>query len=149
MKAAEWIDRVKVAQGWTSDYRVAKQLGFSPNTISQYRTHGTLLDETIALKVADALGEQPEIILLDQAIERSKTDEAKTALSRVLKRLGGVAACALIATVSVAPGPAQASASTDSLYIMSNGKRRRVRSAIDSAMRALCGAPGPNSMAFA
>ena len=110
MKAADWIDRVRAQKEWSSDYRVAKELGFRASTISQYRSHGGTLDENIALKIAAALDEQPEIILLDQAIERSKNDEARSALSRALKRLGGVAACALIATVSVAPNPAQASA---------------------------------------
>ncbi|CAN7411563.1 hypothetical protein [Acidovorax sp. LjRoot194] len=120
MKAADWIDRVRAQKEWSSDYRVAKELGFRASTISQYRSHGGTLDESIALKIAAALDEQPEIILLDQAIERSKNDEAKSALSRALKRLGGVAACALVATTLVAPQPAQASGSTESLYIMLN-----------------------------
>lgn len=89
MKAADWIDRVKAAKGWESDYRVAKTLGFNPNTISNYRAHGTPMDESIAIKVADALGEKPEIILVDQMIERSKSDVARTAWSTLLGQLGG------------------------------------------------------------
>lgn len=89
MKAAEWIDRVKQKRGWESDYRVAKELGFRANTISQYRAHGTTLDDGIALKVAEALGEKPEIVLLDQAVERSRNDAARSALGKVLARLVG------------------------------------------------------------
>ena len=111
MKAAEWIDRLKAARGWESDYRVAKELKVRPQTISRYRSDNSTFDESIAVKVADSLGEKPEIILVDQLIERSTNDDAKTALSRVLKRLGGVAACALIATVSVAPSSGQAAPS--------------------------------------
>lgn len=98
MKAADWIDRVKTVRGWDSDYRVAKELGFRPNTISQYRSHGTTLDDAIAIKVASALGEPPEVVLIDQAMERSKSDEARTALAGLLRRLGGVAASILLAT---------------------------------------------------
>lgn len=129
MKASEWIDRVKIAHGWESDYRVAKELGFRPNTISQYRSHGGTLDEVIALKVAKSLGEQPEMILLDQAMERSKNDEARGALQRVLARLGGIAAGVLVAVgVGGTPAPAAASQSvaTDAgLYIMFNRRKPR------------------------
>lgn len=87
MKAAEWIDRVKAARGWTSDYRVAKELGFNPNTISNYRANGTPMDEAIAIKVAEALGEKPEAVLLDQFAERVKDQAISTALSKVAKSL--------------------------------------------------------------
>lgn len=125
MKAAEWIDRVKKQHGWDSDYRVAKELGFSRNTIGNFRGgRAQTMDEETALKVAHALGEQPEMILLDQAMERSKNDEARGALQRVLARLGGIAAGVLVAVgVSGTPAPAAAAqsfAADGGLYIMFN-----------------------------
>lgn len=87
MKAAEWIDRVRASRGWESDYRVAKELGFRASTISQYRTNGGTLDDAIAVKVASVLGEPLEIVLLDQAAERARTEEARSALSGLLARL--------------------------------------------------------------
>lgn len=87
MKAYEWIDRLKVKNGWESDYRVAKELGFKPNTISTYRAHGTPMDEVIAIKVASALGERPEAVLLDQYAERTKNDEARSILSKMATEL--------------------------------------------------------------
>jgi len=117
MKAAEWIDKLKAQRGLTSDYKAAQALGVSRNTISNYRGGARqTFDDAMALKVAAMLDEQPEILLLDQAIERAKNEEAKTVLTRVLQRLGGVAACALIATVSIAPNPVQASALDRSVY---------------------------------
>lgn len=97
MKAAEWINRVKKARGWESDYRVAKELGFKANTISMYRTHGGTMDDTIALKVANSLEIDPAIVLADQAMERSKDAEARGAWATILQRLGGVAATILVA----------------------------------------------------
>ena len=123
MDAANWIDRVKTANGWESDYRAAKELRLSRNTISTYRGGpGKTMDEDTAVKVAAALGAKPEIVLIDQLVERSRNDEAKAAFSKVLKRLGGVAAGALLAVgIGGAPAPAQAASnlySSATLYIM-------------------------------
>ena len=87
MKAADWIDRVKKAKGWESDYRVAKELGFKANTISTYRAHGTPMDEAIALKVAEALGVEPAGVLIDQLAERSKFPDVRSALQKVAATL--------------------------------------------------------------
>ena len=87
MKAAEWIDRVKMSRGWESDYRVAKELGFKPNTISSYRAHGTPMDEKIAIKVAEALGVEPAAVLIDQLAERSKDERVSSALHQVARQL--------------------------------------------------------------
>lgn len=87
MKAAEWIDRVKKARGWDSDYRVAKELGCKPNTISTYRKSGGPMDEGIAISVARALGERPEAVLLDQYAERTKNPEVRSALTAAARQL--------------------------------------------------------------
>ena len=87
MKASEWIDRVKLARGWPSDYRAAKELGCKANTISSYRAHGGPMDENIALEVAKALGERPEAVLLDQYAERTKNPAVRSALTRAARDL--------------------------------------------------------------
>lgn len=133
MKAAAWIDRVKTAHHWESDYRVSKELGLSRNTISNYRAgRSDTMDDDTAVKVATALGAAPELVLIDQAVERSKSEAARTALGAALRRLGGVAASVAMAAgigVSVgSPSPANAStgaASGPSLYIMSSARKRR------------------------
>lgn len=87
MKAAEWIDRVKTANGWDSDYKAAQALGLSRTTISMLRSKQSTFDEDTALKVAGALGERPEAIILDQAAERVKSPEVRAALLAAAKRL--------------------------------------------------------------
>jgi transcriptional regulator with XRE-family HTH domain len=96
MKAAAWIDRLKNAHGWESDYRVAKELGLSRQAVSEYRNRVPTMDEGTALKVAQSLGIDPALILTDQAMERAKDDQARAAWADVLKRLGGVAASVLL-----------------------------------------------------
>lgn len=87
MKAADWIDRVKTQAGITSDYGVAKALGLSRTTVSKYRSTTPTLDEDTALRVAEALGERPEAVLLDQYAERTKSPEVRAALLAAAHRL--------------------------------------------------------------
>ena len=128
MKASEWIDRVKTQRGWDSDYRVAKELDFKANTISMYRSGRGVMDESIAIKVAKALGTKPELILIDQLAERTKDDGAKEGLGKALKRLGGIAAGVMLATgMGGLPAPAEAQTVVQSspLCIMSTRKRKK------------------------
>nr|WP_315242904.1 hypothetical protein [uncultured Albidiferax sp.] len=87
MKAYEWIDRVKAAHGWPSDYRAAKELGIKPHTISMMRSSGSALDENSSIKVAQALGERPEAVFLDQVAERTKSPALRSALAAAASRL--------------------------------------------------------------
>lgn len=103
MKASEWIDRVKVAKGYDSDYRAAKELGITRGGMSHIRTgESASLSEETTVRVAESLGIDPAIVLADQARERSKSDAARTAWGSILERLGGVAA-GVLAVVGVNP----------------------------------------------
>jgi len=116
MKAAHWIDRVKTVNKWDSDYRVAHELGLTRSAISKHRTRESTLDEDTSVKVAHALGINPAIVLTDQAMERAKDGEARTAWGTVLDRLGGVAAACLIGVgLTSAPPPANASQAQSAL----------------------------------
>lgn len=148
MKAAQWIDRVKVAKGWESDYRVAKELGITQSAVSKHRKRESTLDEDTALKIAQALQLDPVLILADQAMERAKDAEARSAWSAILQRLGGVAAGVLVAVgVSSSPAPAQAGQGTQfsgnapgSVYYVKSAGARRRRGAI-AAMAAWLSPP--------
>jgi transcriptional regulator with XRE-family HTH domain len=88
MKAADWIDRIKVVKHWESDYRVAKELGVSRNTISTYRAgRSNTMDEDTSVMVASSLGINPVIVLVDQALERAKNDDARRSWAEVIKSL--------------------------------------------------------------
>jgi len=106
MKASEWIDRVKKTTGIESDYGAAKALGVSRATVSKYRSTTTTLDEDVAIRVAGALGERPEAVLLDQYAERTKAPAARAALFEVARRL-----CILCSIVVAPPKPKRRAAS--------------------------------------
>ena len=87
MKAANWIDKLKDAHGWESDYRVAKELGVRPQTVSNYRTRDSTLDDQMAMKVAQLLGLNPALVMADQAAERTKDEGVRSAWTSILKIL--------------------------------------------------------------
>lgn len=87
MKAADWIDQLKKAKGWPTDYRVAKELGLSTSRIANYRIKPMTLDEDMAFRVGIALGVDPVGIVLDQVAERSKSPEIATALHAAARRV--------------------------------------------------------------
>lgn len=149
MKARDWIDRAKLAQGWDSDYRAARELGVTRGAMSQIRTgDSATLGEETALKVAEALQLDPALVLADQAMERARSESARTAWAAVLQRLGGVAAGVLVAVgVSSAPAPAQAAQGAQisgngpgSVYYVKSAGARRRRGAI-AAMAAWLSPP--------
>lgn len=139
MKAADWIDRVKTAKKWESDYRVAKELLLSRNTISNYRVGARhTMDESTSIKVAHALNIDPAIVLADQAMEMTKNDEARSAWSAILERLGGVAAsvflsAGLIGGAAFPPDAQSAERSQNgsnsdlSSYTSYKGRRKKTR----------------------
>lgn len=89
MKAADWIDRVKSARGWDSDYRAAKELGITRGAMSQIRTGDSVtLREETALKVAELLQVDPAAVIIDQVAERSKDQGLRTALQQVAAKAG-------------------------------------------------------------
>lgn len=106
MKASEWIDRVKKTTGIDSDYGAAKALGVSRTTISTYRSRPSTLDEDVAIKVANVLGEKPEAILLDQFAERVKTPDLRSAL------LAHAKALCILCSIAVAPPKAKRGAAS-------------------------------------
>lgn len=126
MKASDWIDRIKSEKQIPSDYAASKALGLGRAAVSKYRCQGLTFDEDTAIKVAELLGERPEVVLLDQILERSKNDAARSALGRVLKGLGGTM-CGVVMTVGLwggSPAPAEAGQAViedvPPVYIMSN-----------------------------
>jgi transcriptional regulator with XRE-family HTH domain len=75
MTTIEYLDAVKTAKGITSDYALAKLLGFSLSAVSSYRTGRRFLDDDAALTVAQALNLNPLIVIAAVNAERAKTPE--------------------------------------------------------------------------
>lgn len=116
MKALEWIERVKTAAQIESDYGVAKALGLSRQSMSDIRKGRTVtLGEESSIRVAQVLGERPEAVILDQAAERVKAPEIRSALFDAARRL-----CILCSIVVAPPQPKRRAASRPKSHPLNN-----------------------------
>jgi transcriptional regulator with XRE-family HTH domain len=120
------LEALKEANGWSSDYRLAKELGVPQQTVSNWRIGSRIPGETHALVMAKALKVSPALVLTIAAAAKAAQagdKESEWAWSTVAKHIARVglpslAALAVI-TGTFAP-PAQAEA--PSLHIMTNYK---------------------------
>lgn len=72
-----------------SDYKLADLLRVRVQTIYRYRKEQNRFDEDVAIRVAELLGIDPAIVLLDTAAERTKCPEAREVWERLSKRVAG------------------------------------------------------------
>ena len=108
----ELLDRLKAAQGISSDYALAKLLGISKQGISHYRTKSGQLDTSGVFRIAELLGMSHAETLAALAsieAERAKDEQTRATWQARLKRLGGIAATVTVAALGIgASAPADA-----------------------------------------
>lgn len=63
------VDTLKTLNNWT-DYRVAKELDISTNTLYSWRKRGSVMSDDIGKKAAKLLGMEEKFILYCLATER-------------------------------------------------------------------------------
>ena len=71
MKTIDYIDAAAAKMGWTSDYRIAKELGISTASISKIR-HGGGIGNDVAWKVAELLEIDPTEVIAVAELERAE-----------------------------------------------------------------------------
>lgn len=107
----ELLDAVKRVNGLESDYQLAKHLGASTQMISAYRD-GVTLGDGIAMKVAEELKLKPAAVLTAMHAERARSEDVRKILEAAVRKLGGIAAGAVLAigaaSFGALPSPAQA-----------------------------------------
>ncbi|WP_300750625.1 DUF3693 domain-containing protein [Janthinobacterium sp.] len=82
----QFLDAVKEKLGIESDYALAKRLGFSLSTVSNYRTGRRVLDDDAALTIALALDIHPFNVIASVNAERAKTPEQRARWSGVMEK---------------------------------------------------------------
>lgn len=102
MTTLELLDELKSLNNNASDYRAAQIIGVKPQTVSKWRTQGSIPDDDTAVRVADALGVQPEYVLACVHAERCKTPQARSAWLHIAAAFGTAAAFVFIAII-IAP----------------------------------------------
>jgi hypothetical protein len=86
MTTIEYLDAVKTAKGLTSDYQLAKLLGFPLSSVSSYRTGRRFFDDEAALTVAQVLHLNPLVVIAAANAERAKTAEQKARWMEVVEK---------------------------------------------------------------
>jgi len=107
--AQKYLTELKARKGGVSDYRVSKILNVSAQAVSKWRNGQDSFSPTTAKKVADELGIDEEIVVIESQLDRCKTPEEAEIWQKVLRRLGGAAAAVVAFTViGLAPMDTQA-----------------------------------------
>ena len=114
----EYLDAIKTKTGAPSDYAIAKLLGISRASVSNYRNGHTYFDDDICVKVASLLDVDPIEVVINVHAERSTNVLVKSSFMEVLKQIRGVAAMCLLATgiTALQPAPVQASEALGTLH---------------------------------
>lgn len=88
----EFLDAVKARHSLVSDYKLAKKLEITPQSIIQYRNHRNVLSDSMAIRVAGLLEMDPVLVVTAVHAERAKRPEERALWADIVQRLGGVAA---------------------------------------------------------
>lgn len=103
----ELLDQVKANSGIQSDYRLAKTLNVSLNTMSNYRHGRSRPDDLVLSKLAELGGipaDQVELLAVTLQAERATTDEARALWQRIASRLQAGAVHSVVLALLVAAG---------------------------------------------
>ena len=100
------LDRAQAVQKVKSDYKLGLCIGIGSQSISNYRTGKTLPDEKAVSKLADAIGEKPDLLLVEVQAQRAKDAQSRAMWVALAKRLqsgfANVKILALLAIFSIA-----------------------------------------------
>jgi len=77
-------DRLKEINNW-SDYRLARQLEITPQTINGWRNKGKIMTDGSALKAAELLGLDEAFVLANIHAERAVNTPSFDALTQLTK----------------------------------------------------------------
>lgn len=96
------LDTAKTVQKVPSDYKLGLTLGIGPNALSNYRNGRSFPDEKACVKLAQAMGEDPAILMVEMQAQRSKDADARALWENLAKRLqAGFASAEILVLVAI------------------------------------------------
>ena len=111
--AQKYLEAIKARHGGVSDYRAAQILEVTKQAVSRWKNGQDTFSPATAKKVAEELGIDEEIVVIESQIDRCKTPEEAAIWQRVLKRLSnGAAAAMLLIIMGLAPTHSEAATLT-------------------------------------
>lgn len=121
------LTAAKQAKGIPSNYRLARVMGVSDNTLNNWQSGRAMPGEVQAVRLAEMAGIDPGVVLAELAAERAKDEGSRAAWRSIAERLkGGAVAAGVALLVGFGGGPdagaavpSPEGATGASLYIMS------------------------------
>lgn len=83
MKPSEYLDALRIKLEVNSDYALQKPLGLSKQRLSNYRKNKDFFSDEVAFIVADLLGMNRGLVVLDMHRERAKTPQEQSVWSEI------------------------------------------------------------------
>lgn len=77
MNTIDLLEATRTHLGITSDYALAKALRVTPTSIANYTRRRSIMDDDVALRIADILNLSPLAVIAMANSERAKTPEMK------------------------------------------------------------------------
>lgn len=100
------LDKAKKVQKVPSDYKLALTLGIGESALANYRHGRSMPDEKACAKLAAAIGEKPDLLMVEMQAQRTKDAQARAMWENLAKRLqagfANVKMLAVLAIVSIA-----------------------------------------------
>lgn len=98
----ELLDQVKAKNAITSDYKLAFYLGVAPGSVKNWRHERSLPDSKTVTTIANDLGMDADVLLLEIESQRAGNDFAKAAWMRIAHRLqAGVVHAAVLMCLAI------------------------------------------------
>lgn len=118
------LDKAKAVQNVRSDYKLSLTVGISESSLSAYRKRVNLPDEINCKKLADAAGDDPDLLVVEMQAQRAKTDEARAIWLSIAARLqAGFANVKMLALLAIFSIVASALPAWAALYFASFSAR--------------------------
>ena len=112
-ETAKLLDRVANKHNVPSDNKLSKLLGVTRQAVSNWRTGVSSFDDSVAVRVAELLGENPAYILAVANAERTKNESARRAYKQIAGRFKGAACISAILAAGTLTHPSESVASTN------------------------------------
>ncbi len=140
---AAFLDDLRRHFNVPSDGKLALRMEWQRAQLTRYRQKRETFSDETCLKVAHALGIEPDYIMACMAMQRAKSEATRRAWARIAAKLAPAAAVVLL-VLGIAPSPAPAGSlhnqncgtNATKLYICNN-RRRRARGWRKRAAQAL------------
>lgn len=81
------LDQIKYIHGLPSDYKLAQLLGITLGSVRHYRFGRSQPDDRVSALMAEALGLDVDVFVMEMAAHRAKSPESRAMWSRIAARL--------------------------------------------------------------